>query len=51
MTDRPIRVGVQLQAQHADHAEIRRAVAEAKERYDLAPIRDLVAWRDPRHTG
>jgi len=113
VTDRPVRVGVQLQPQHADYAEIRRAVAEAEEvgvdvvfnrdhffplygneiersagvsprpgrfsedvrdyvaaaedlhavgtrlftvgpsgpRYDLAPIRDLVAWRDSRNTG
>lgn len=28
---RPVRVGVQLQPQHADYAEIRRAVAEAEE--------------------
>lgn len=31
MTERPIRVAVQLQPQHADYAEIRRAVAEAEE--------------------
>jgi probable F420-dependent oxidoreductase len=29
--DRPVRVGVQLQPQHADYAAIRRAVAEAEE--------------------
>ena len=28
---RPVRIGVQLQPQHADYAEIRRAVAEAEE--------------------
>lgn len=31
LTDRPIRVGVQLQPQHADYAAIRRAAAEAEE--------------------
>jgi probable F420-dependent oxidoreductase len=31
VTDRPIRIGVQLQPQHADYAEIRRACAEAEE--------------------
>ena len=28
---RPIRIGVQLQPQHAEYAAIRRAVAEAEE--------------------
>lgn len=31
MTDRPIRIGVQLQPQHADYAEIRAAVTRAEE--------------------
>jgi probable F420-dependent oxidoreductase len=31
VTERPIRIGVQLQPQQADYAEIRRAVAEAEE--------------------
>ena len=31
MTDRPIRVAVQLQPQHAEYGKIRRAVAEAEE--------------------
>lgn len=31
MTGRPVRIGVQLQPQHADYAEIRRAVAKAEE--------------------
>ena len=30
MTERPIRIGVQLQPQHADYAQIRNAVAEAE---------------------
>ena len=31
MTTRPIRIGVQLQPQHAEYAAIRRAAAEAEE--------------------
>ncbi|MCU7729074.1 LLM class F420-dependent oxidoreductase [Actinoplanes sp. KI2] len=31
MTSRPVRVGVQLQPQHADYGDIRRAVAEAED--------------------
>ena len=31
MTDRPVRIGVQLQPQHAEYPEIRRAVARAEE--------------------
>jgi probable F420-dependent oxidoreductase len=31
VSERPIRIGVQLQPQHAEYAEIRRAVAEAEE--------------------
>jgi len=30
-TDRPVRIGLQLQPQHADYADIRRTVAAAEE--------------------
>ena len=48
--DRPVRVGVQLQPQHAAYAEIRRAVAEAEEigADGLTPVVLLTAFSD-RH--
>ncbi len=38
--NRPVRIGVQIQPQHADYAEIRRAVAAAEEAVGTAMAGD-----------
>ena len=47
---RPLRIGVQLQPQHADIAQICDAVRQADgvggPRYDLTLLEALIAWRD-----
>lgn len=50
----PIRAGVQVQAQHADLATMRRGWRDAEELtvgvsgpgYDLGELHELIAWRE-----
>lgn len=60
--NRSVRIGVQIQPQHADYGESRRAVAAAEEAgitlftiglsgpsYNLRLVREWIAWRDEQN--